>query len=376
MKLHITRTRAFALVSLLFCLLTGFNVSVSYAQQGALELSYTKASDLYAEGVYVAARDSLILLAGREGLSPSLKQRTHRLLGIIHTMLRDHSSALDAIRSWIEADTTEVSADLENDYPEFVKLYVSAQKSKNIAEYCPADYDPPHPCEQGEVLDPGVQRIAVFPFENLSLDDFDKYQNMSQLIARGMIKHLVTANRLDVLERAFLNHLLAELNLRNLKAFDKNTAARIGRLLGAHAVVVGEFSYAELEKGKRKFKIGARLVEVETGKIIGAAELNKNLSVHEETLYQVAQEIVAVIDRNIASGAFDRGTSWENRLDAQLATAGGIALFDEAYANNDVDVGKLEEARAKFEEALGILPGFEPAELKLDQIKRAITVAR
>jgi hypothetical protein len=67
----------------------------------------------------------------------------------------------------------------------------------------------------------------------------------------------------EVVERDALEKVLKELELSNTRNFDSGSAARIGKLLGAEQLVFG--SYMLLFN---KFRIDAKVVDVETGKIL------------------------------------------------------------------------------------------------------------
>ncbi|MEW6557914.1 MAG: CsgG/HfaB family protein [Elusimicrobiota bacterium] len=124
--------------------------------------------------------------------------------------------------------------------------------------------------------------IYVFDLKNSSEFDDPK-------IGRGMAKMLTTAlvdsKRFKVVERSpeMIKSILEEQRFSQSAVVDEQTAARIGKLLGAQAVVVGEVSEFGIRKtgvytgftGSRnittRIVIDAKMVSVETGEIISAA---------------------------------------------------------------------------------------------------------
>jgi TolB-like protein len=108
----------------------------------------------------------------------------------------------------------------------------------------------------------GATRIAILYFENNSADRPDL-----QPLTKGLA-HMISCEAgnwegYEVVERDALEKVLKELELSNSQNFDSGSAARIGKLLGAEQLVFG--SYMLLFN---KFRIDAKVVDVETGKIL------------------------------------------------------------------------------------------------------------
>lgn len=99
--------------------------------------------------------------------------------------------------------------------------------------------------------------IAVMPFKNLNQDPELNWLRLG--IAETMIADLRRSGLL-VVERDQLDQALAEIALQGMTGTETSTAAKVGKLVGAHTVVVGGFQRA----GKR-IRITARFVTVETG---------------------------------------------------------------------------------------------------------------
>lgn len=106
-----------------------------------------------------------------------------------------------------------------------------------------------------------ARRVAVLYFENGGTPELDV---LRLGLAQMLISDLSQEPGLVVLERTRINEVLAELEL-NKSAVDPATAQRAGKLLGAERLVLG--AYFEL---LGTLRIDARVVEVETGRILGA----------------------------------------------------------------------------------------------------------
>ncbi len=106
------------------------------------------------------------------------------------------------------------------------------------------------------------RRIAVLYFENNGNPELE----MLKLgLAEMLISDLAGTPGIEVIERGRINDLLGELDLQKTDKVDANTAVEMGKLLGVERVIVG--SYFEL---MGQFQLMGRVIEVETGVIVGA----------------------------------------------------------------------------------------------------------
>jgi TolB-like protein len=82
-------------------------------------------------------------------------------------------------------------------------------------------------------------------------------------LAQMMITDLIDIQEIQVVERDRLQDILEELKLAQTAKVDPQTAAKVGKLLGARYLVLG--AYFDLAQ---TFRVDARVVEVETGKVM------------------------------------------------------------------------------------------------------------
>src|SRR2546430_2625885 len=82
-------------------------------------------------------------------------------------------------------------------------------------------------------------------------------------LAQMLISDLSSIDGVRLVERDRLEEILAELKLAQSGKIDASTAAKVGKLLGARYMVLG--GYFDLMD---TFRADARLVEVETGKVL------------------------------------------------------------------------------------------------------------
>jgi curli biogenesis system outer membrane secretion channel CsgG len=147
------------------------------------------------------------------------------------------------------------------------------------------------------------KRIAVMNFEygtvqNYVSSIFGTNVDVGKGIADILVDRLVTDGTYSVIERKALDKLIAEQNFSNSDRADPTSAARIGKLLGVSAIVIGSITeFGRDDKstnigggalggitgrfgvggvGKREAKavvqISARMVNVETGEILAVAQ--------------------------------------------------------------------------------------------------------
>src|SRR3984957_8329266 len=91
------------------------------------------------------------------------------------------------------------------------------------------------------------KRVAVFDFDYATVktssaalfgSDIDVGKGISDLL----VKNLVTDGTYSVIERKQLDKILAEQNFSNSDRADPATAARIGKILGLDAIIVGSIT--------------------------------------------------------------------------------------------------------------------------------------
>lgn len=88
----------------------------------------------------------------------------------------------------------------------------------------------------------------------------------STIIQERLTTYLAETGKVDVIERRLLEKVLGEMKLGSSGVVDAETAQKLGRVLGASAVVTGTLQ----DLAKNKVEINARLVRTETAKILAA----------------------------------------------------------------------------------------------------------
>lgn len=126
------------------------------------------------------------------------------------------------------------------------------------------------------------QPLAVMPFKNLNADPEQDWLRVG--MTETIVADLKKLSNLQVVERDQVDRALAELALTAERLSDDSRAARLGRLVGAKAVVLGAYQLAG-----EKIRITARLVLVETGVVKKAAKVTGPL----DRIFELQDEVVA-----------------------------------------------------------------------------------
>jgi curli biogenesis system outer membrane secretion channel CsgG len=146
---------------------------------------------------------------------------------------------------------------------------------------------------------PAKKRVAVFDFENAAVQaaiTSSYFQTHAPDIGKGvaelLVSKLVQDAEVTVLERTAIDKVLEEQNLTASDRTDPTAAARLGRLLGVDAIVLGtitHYEYDEKMKGASRFFgdsgspkrkcdisskiiISTRLINPDTAEVLGVSE--------------------------------------------------------------------------------------------------------
>src|SRR5213595_2200654 len=115
---------------------------------------------------------------------------------------------------------------------------------------------------RGQDTRPG---IAVLPFDNSGSygQDKENFEALEKGIAGMMISELAANPAARVVEREEIEKLVAEQNLGISGTVSPETAAKVGKLVGARYVITGAFIdfYGD-------FRLDARMINVETSEIV------------------------------------------------------------------------------------------------------------
>ena len=196
-------------------------------------------------------------------------------------------------------------------------------------------------------------RIAVLYFENNSRRA--ELAPLAKGLCDMMISAMAESAQIAVVERTRLEEVLKEINLSNSKSFDQGTAAKIGKLLGAEYLVFGSF----LELGT-KFRIDARMVHVETGRICATAGVAGKADDFDEIERKVVDKLLLKLPSKGADAA-NKQSGGKAKVSVKTATKYGTAL-------DKIDSGDKKNARKILSEVVAENPDFTLAANTLREI--------
>jgi curli biogenesis system outer membrane secretion channel CsgG len=186
----------------------------------------------------------------------------------------------------------------------FLAAMASAQQTAASAAPAPTPTSPPQ--AQGR-----KKRVAIFDFDYATVHGgvsalFGQDVDIGKGISDLLVNYLVKDGSYSVIERKALDKILAEQNFSNSDRANPTSAAKIGKLLGVDAMIVGSITQFGNEtkntniggaggglggfglggfghkKSKAIVALNARIVDIDTGEILAVAE-GKGESKREST---------------------------------------------------------------------------------------------
>jgi TolB-like protein len=212
--------------------------------------------------------------------------------------------------------------------------------------------------QRGQDTRPG---IAVFPFANggsygQSKEDFDA---LERGIAGMMISELAQNPAARVVEREQVQRLLDEQNLGAQGRVDPQTAAKVGKLVGARYVILGNFIdfYGD-------FRVDVRIVNTETSEIVKTESDRQQ----REHLFDIIRNVATRLMRDANLPALQRSASNEQRMNRQVPTE-ALTYYSRALLYQDR--GQKDKAIEMYNRAITIFPDFAEAKEGLQRVQRS-----
>ena len=200
---------------------------------------------------------------------------------------------------------------------------------------------------RGQDTRPG---IAVFPFVNSGSfgQDKENFDALERGLAAMLISELSANPQARLVDRDQIQRLIEEQNLGASGRVEAQTAARIGKLVGARYVITGQFIdfYGD-------FRIDARLINVETGEIV-KVEADK---MQRDHLFDLLRTVATRLMKDANLPALPRQTS-EQRMSRQVPTE-ALTFYSRALLYHDR--GDHAHARELFQRAIDTFPDFTEA---------------
>lgn len=203
--------------------------------------------------------------------------------------------------------------------------------------------------------DVNAKRIAILYFDNSS--DDKKLNQLKKGLTDMLISDLSKVSMLNVIERTKLEEILKEQKLNNTSNFDSKTASKIGKLLGVEHIMTG--SYFEL---MGRLRIDARLIDVETGKIIKSEGVDGAIGTFFDLEKALVTKMVAGFEVKLTPKEKEALANKSESISYKTSL-----LFSKSL--NMIDNGDNHKAIENLEKILKENPDFLPAKNALRKIK-------
>ena len=208
---------------------------------------------------------------------------------------------------------------------------------------------------RGQDTRPGV---AVMPFDNGGSygQDRENFDALQKGIAGMLISELAANPAARVVEREEIQKLIEEQNLGPSGRVDAQTAAKIGKLVGARYVVLGTFIDFSGD-----FRVDARLVSVETSEIV---KVEKDQA-QRDHLFQIIQNVAGRLMKDANLPPLPKQAS-DQRMSRQIPTE-ALTYYSRALLYQDR--GQKDKAVEMYQKALAVFPDYSEAQTGLQRVK-------
>ena len=192
--------------------------------------------------------------------------------------------------------------------------------------------------------------VAVFPFRVVT--DDARYEPLQAALADMVTTDLGIPGTLQLLERSRIQALVQEMALSLAGYTDPASGARVGRLMRAEHVVQGSVVLL----GDERLRLEMGVIDPAAGERLGEAVDEAALADIFDAEKQLVLEVLELL--GVTLTAAEREAIEENR------TASLLALLSYGEGLEAMDRGDFGAARAAFENAARIDPGFQAAQTR------------
>lgn len=216
-------------------------------------------------------------------------------------------------------------------------------------------------------------RLAVLYFDNNTANK--QLDVLQKGLADMFITDLASVRGIVVVERDKLQSIVKELKLQRSRFFNKHTAVRIGKQLGATHVVSGSFAVVG-----ENIRIGARLIRIRNGQIV----VGKKVVGAKRAIFELEQKLVALFVNGLRQATGAAGTARPTRaarIHAYRPRRGrtyipSIAmLVDYSKGLDLIDRGKFRAAALRLAAVAAQAPSFSLAKQRQRELKKRVKQA-
>jgi len=202
--------------------------------------------------------------------------------------------------------------------------------------------------------------VAVFEFENggsIGQDSLN-FAGLQRGIPGMLISELSANTAWRVVEREQVQKLLDEQNLGSTGRVDAQTAAKIGKLVGAKYAVLGTFIDFSGD-----FRVDIRLVNVETSEIMKT----EHAVMSRDKLFGIITDVATRLMKDVNLPPLPKQTA-DARMSRQVPTE-ALTYYSRALLYQDR--GQKDKAVEMYNKALAVFPEYTEAQQGLRREKNS-----
>jgi len=250
-------------------------------------------------------------------------------LGLAYLNKEDIGKAIDTWQRYRDPGSPLVEEEIRRQLTILLMVESQKQAAKALAEE-----------EKLKAVKPDAKTVAVCNYQDLSPDS--SYRAFQKGLAAMLITDLSKIKSIRVVERLRLQALLGEMRLGQTGIVDAKTAPRVGRLLGAGNVVLGNLSRGSIKA---------------TTSVSGNSPGAVSVAVEEKNFY----DLPALIIKDLAKIMALTLTADEIQAIGVPHTKVFQAFVHFGEALDALDAGNWEAAKSFFKKALDADPEFRLA---------------
>ena len=205
--------------------------------------------------------------------------------------------------------------------------------------------------------------IAVLPFENGGSygQDKENFEALQKGIPAMLISELSNNPAARLVDRDQIQRILSEQDLGKEGRVDAATAAKIGKLVGARYMIMGTFTdfYG-------KFRVDARIVNVETSEILKVVTNDSKMQKREE-LFRIIQSVAEKLMAETKLPALPAEIG--KAVKARDVPTDALTYYSRALLYQDR--GDTAKATEYYNKAIQAFPDYAEAKEGLKKIKPA-----
>lgn len=192
-----------------------------------------------------------------------------------------------------------------------------------------------------------ARTLAVLPLEQGA--GSEAYAGLGTALAGMLVSDLAQVETLQLVERARLDEVLAEMELSETGFLDAATAQKLGGGLGSELLITGSYSVVE-----DAFLLDARVVEVESGAVLQAVDAQGTVADFVTVEKDLVEALLERLEVTLSS-------SVRRKLLTETPTESFPAFAAYGEGLSSQAAGRVEEAKRSFETALELDPQFVEA---------------